>query len=85
MPSRLGHGLYKKIDRLKNIFRCIYITMHTQSSCIILCRMSYGRVANRYPLIRDFVCSKGVILGVSMRPSGFVLVLILYCIQSKYS
>ena len=25
MPSRLGHGLYKKIDRLKNIFRCIYI------------------------------------------------------------
>ena len=26
MPSRLGHGLYKKIDRLKNIFRCIYIT-----------------------------------------------------------
>ena len=20
MPSRLGHGLYKKIDRLKNIF-----------------------------------------------------------------
>ena len=26
MPSRLGHGLYKKIDHLKNIFRCIYIT-----------------------------------------------------------
>ena len=25
MLSRLGHGLYKKIDRLKNIFRCIYI------------------------------------------------------------
>ena len=25
MPSRLGHGLYKKNDRLKNIFRCIYI------------------------------------------------------------
>ena len=23
MPSRLGHELYKKIDRLKNIFRCI--------------------------------------------------------------
>ena len=22
MPSRLGHGLYKKIDRLKNIIRC---------------------------------------------------------------
>ena len=32
MPSRLGHGLYKKIDRLKNIFRCIYIirrSLHT--------------------------------------------------------
>ena len=25
MPSRLGHGLYKKIVALKNIFRCIYI------------------------------------------------------------
>ena len=25
MPSRLGHGLYKKINRLKSIFRCIYI------------------------------------------------------------
>ena len=25
MPSRLEHGLYKKIDGLKNIFRCIYI------------------------------------------------------------
>ena len=25
MPSRLGHGLYKKIDCLKNIFRCIII------------------------------------------------------------
>ena len=25
MPSRLGHGLYKKNDRLKNIFRCSYI------------------------------------------------------------
>ena len=24
MPSRLGHGLY---DRLKNIIRCIYITI----------------------------------------------------------
>ena len=31
MPSRLGHGLYyKKIDRLKNIFRCIYITRNLQ-------------------------------------------------------
>ena len=29
MPSRLGHGLYKKIDGLKNIFRCIYITIPT--------------------------------------------------------
>ena len=27
MPSRLGHGLYKKNDCLKNIFCCIwYIT-----------------------------------------------------------
>ena len=25
MPSRLGHGLYKKIIALKNIFRCIKI------------------------------------------------------------
>ena len=25
MPSRLGHGLYKKIDRLKNIFHSIYM------------------------------------------------------------
>ena len=27
MPSRIGHRLYKKIDSLKNIFRCIYITI----------------------------------------------------------
>ena len=25
MPSRLGYGLYKKIDRLKNFFRFICI------------------------------------------------------------
>ena len=25
MPSRLGHGLYKKIVALKNIFRCIIL------------------------------------------------------------
>ena len=30
MPSRLGHGLYKKIDRLKNIFRCIYIIIQVE-------------------------------------------------------
>ena len=36
MPSRLGHGLYKKIDRLKNIFRCIYITRdRMQTFCYI--------------------------------------------------
>ena len=34
MPSRLGYGLYKKIDRLKNIFRCIYIII----LIFVLCR-----------------------------------------------
>ena len=35
----------------------------------------------KYPLICHFVCSKkGVIPGISMRLSGFILVLILYTV-----
>ena len=32
MPSRLGHGLYKKIDRLKNIFHCIQYNYYLEDT-----------------------------------------------------
>ena len=31
MPFRLGYELYKKIDRLKNSFRCIQVCLMSQS------------------------------------------------------
>ena len=45
MLSRLGHGLYKKIDRLKNIFRCIYITNNYHLSIIILLWLQQKKLA----------------------------------------
>ena len=45
MPSRLGHGLYKKIDGLKNIFRCIYIITCTCSSVVYYCTLNLNFVA----------------------------------------
>ena len=44
MPSRLGHGLYKKIVALKNIFRCIYIMT------IVYCHADPNIVFNSQPM-----------------------------------
>ena len=70
MPSRLGHGLYKKIDRLKNIFRCMYITkrkggggrsggkLYPNSVTVaILFSHSHSRILQLRPLAHDQPCT----------------------------
>ena len=49
MPSRLGHGLYKKIDCLKNIFRCIYINIRSLRYSVVL--EGYTNCINDYFII----------------------------------
>ena len=70
MPSRLGHGLYKKIDRLKNIFRCIYIIMS-----IILHR-------NTVSIIRKTNLHKGIPISCYKKP---ILIIILLSLMFSVS
>ena len=74
MPSRLGHGLYKKIDRLKNIFRYITICYgNDRQSYILIFIISHGRVSTLYQFC--FVSFRFVSFPVSH--SGFYNLLLL--------
>ena len=75
MPSRLGHGLYKKIVALKNIFRCIIIVKLLAVLCDItlsLCRYNRRAIFNNARLL--WRCVTMVFKAEKLQPDSGVRV-----------